>query len=164
MDVILVIGFLLVILTAVMLSRRPHRPPAAPTRLKSAPPYPGALFGAEVSPESAPADESGAEESAGAVVDDWREALARGSAAEALQRAARAGDAGVYREAIEAALAAWRGGQLPQLPAARLCALIESHYWEIAPGAGGAGASYVLKRVIAEARRELAAAQRRAPN
>ena len=99
MSLVLIIGFLFLVLTALMLSRRP------PGRR-------GAL----------------------------RRRFAAGK---------RASDADFYREAVEAALGAWRAGRLPQLTAVRLGELIESHYWKVAPGARRSGAGYVLKRALA---------------
>jgi len=74
--------------------------------------------------------------------------------------AALADDAAVFNRAINAARSAWREGRIEKVSAKELLDLIESAYWLIASDVRSSGAGFLLKQVIADVRRALAAANR----
>lgn len=96
-----------------------------------------------------------------ALISVCERAPGRSAIAEMLRTAALTDDATVFQKAVEAALAHWRQGRA-QMTAEKLHLLIESQYWTLAPEARRSGAGFILKRSLIRARRELAAAARRA--
>lgn len=77
---------------------------------------------------------------------------------EVLHFAALSDDAAVFQQTVCATLTAWRQGQLTWASPHNLRALIESEYWLLSPEARRTGAGFLLKRMLVEVRRELAAA------
>lgn len=92
------------------------------------------------------------------VMETWKRAPDRRSTIEMLHLAALADHAETYSRAVDLTLAAWRSGRLSEFKPPALLALIESQYWELAAAARRGGAAFALKRQLAHARRELAAA------
>ena len=96
---------------------------------------------------------------AGQVMETWKQTPDQRSTVQMLHVAALADDVETYATAVAQALAMWRGGRLATVKPQALLALIESQYWEIAAAARRGGAAFALKRQLAQARRELAAAR-----
>jgi hypothetical protein len=90
-------------------------------------------------------------------IESWKTSPDRNSTAKMLHIAALAGDANVYRAAIETAYQFWRDRKLEQISAIELRQLIESEFWILAPAVRNSGAGFVLKRKLAQLRRKLAA-------
>jgi len=92
------------------------------------------------------------------VMETWKRAPDRRSTIQMLHVAALADDAETYAKAVDLTLAVWRSGQLAEFKPQALLELVESQYWELATEARRGGAAFALKRQLAHARRELAAA------
>ena len=92
--------------------------------------------------------------------ESWETAPDRNSTAKMLHVAALAGDANLYQRAIETAYQFWREGRLQGISPDELRQLIESEFWILAPPVRNSGAGFVLKRKLAQLRRQLAAAAR----
>jgi hypothetical protein len=92
------------------------------------------------------------------LIESWQTAPDRNSTAKMLHVAARANDAGVYQTAIETSYQFWRARKLPGIHADELRQLIESEFWILAPEVRNSGAGFVLKRKLAQLRRQLVAA------
>jgi hypothetical protein len=90
-------------------------------------------------------------------IESWKASPDRNSTAEMLHVAALASNANVYRAAIETAYQFWRDRRLQQISAIELRQLIESEFWILAPAVRNSGAGFVLKRKLAQLRRQLAA-------
>jgi hypothetical protein len=173
MSLILFISFLLLAVLAFILYRWPRKSFNTKLTSRAAPRLFDGLFGA---PENLPREEdmstaqlreqarliSLRSEVTGALIEEWKSAPGQQTLAEMIHFAARADDAVIFQEAVEAAMSCWRAGGLPQMSGAQLLALLESAYWLIAPEARSSGAGFVLKRTLVEVRRELSAANRRA--
>jgi hypothetical protein len=93
-----------------------------------------------------------------AVIESWEESPDRHATAKALHFAALSDDAGLYRETIENALQLWREGKLSDITATELRALFDGEFWILSSRSRSSGAGFVLKQVLADARRELEAA------
>lgn len=90
-------------------------------------------------------------------IESWKHTPDRNSTMKMLHVAALAGNAGVYQAAIETAYQFWRDRRLQQISADELRQLIESEFWLLAPAVRNSGAGFVLKRKLAQLRRQLAA-------
>jgi hypothetical protein len=95
-----------------------------------------------------------------AVISTWRHSPDRSSTATALHLAALANDAALYQSTVEAALDFWRRGLLAGVSAAELRALFDGEFWVLSAPTRSSGAGFVLKRTLANARRELETAMR----
>ena len=93
-----------------------------------------------------------------AVTASWEKSPDRHATSKALHFAALSDDAGLYRETIENALQLWREGKLSDLTATELRALFDGEFWILSSRSRSSGAGFVLKQVLADARRELEAA------
>jgi hypothetical protein len=91
-------------------------------------------------------------------IDHWRRAPDRNSTAQMLHVAALSGDANTYQTAIETSYQLWRDRSLTGVNADELRQLIESEFWILAPAVRNSGAGFVLKRKLAQLRRQLVAA------
>lgn len=91
-------------------------------------------------------------------IESWKLAPDRNSTARMLHVAALAGDAGIYQTAIETAYQFWRNRRLTGISPDELRQLIESEFWILAPPVRNSGAGFVLKRKLAQLRRQLVAA------
>jgi len=92
---------------------------------------------------------------ANAAVTAWQNAPSRQSTAKALHFAALSDDADLYGHAIERALELWRAGRLANVSADELRALFDGEFWILSARTRSSGAGFVLKRTLADARREL---------
>lgn len=95
-----------------------------------------------------------------AVINSWRNSPDRSSTATALHLAALADDAALYRSTVETALDFWRRGSLPTVSAPELRALFDGEFWVLSAQTRSSGTGFVLKRTLANARRELETAMR----
>jgi hypothetical protein len=77
-----------------------------------------------------------------------------------LHVAALSGDANLYQTAIETAYQFWRERRLTEISADELRQLMESEFWILAPIVRNSGAGFVLKRKLAQLRRQLVAASK----
>ena len=91
-------------------------------------------------------------------IESWKRAPDRNGTAKMLHVAALANDAGIYQTAIETSYQFWRNQRLTGLSADELRQLIESEFWILAPTVRNSGAGFVLKRKLAQLRRQLVAA------
>ena len=90
-----------------------------------------------------------------AVLDSWKRAPDRNSTAKALHVVAMADDAEIYQSTVEAALNYWRDGKLADVSPLELQALFDGEFWVLSSRTRSTGAGFVLKRTLANARREL---------
>ena len=95
-----------------------------------------------------------------AVLGAWERAPDRASTARALRVAALSDDAQLFGRAVESALRLRREGKLADVRPEDLAALFESEFWLLSSEARSSGAGFVLKRTLADARRELLAPPR----
>ncbi|HXM34694.1 MAG TPA: hypothetical protein VN920_05875 [Pyrinomonadaceae bacterium] len=93
-----------------------------------------------------------------AVLASWQKTPDRSSTTKTLHIAAMADDAELYRSAVEAVLKSWRAGQLVDVSPLELKALFDGEFWVLSSGTRNSGAGFVLKRTLANARRELGSA------
>jgi hypothetical protein len=92
---------------------------------------------------------------ANAAVTAWQNAPSRQGTAKALHFAALSDDADLYGHTIERALELWRAGRLANVSADELRALFDGEFWILSARTRSSGAGFVLKRTLANARREL---------
>ncbi|HKC84916.1 MAG TPA: hypothetical protein VKG02_03005 [Blastocatellia bacterium] len=85
----------------------------------------------------------------------------RSSLVRALHLAALSDDAAVFKRAVETASNLLGEGRLPQVSAEDFLAAVEGAYWLIDAEVRSSGSGFLLKRLIADVRRGLAAASRR---
>lgn len=90
-----------------------------------------------------------------AVLDSWQKTPDRNSTARALHFAALADDAQLYQSAVEATLKYWQAGKLANVSPRELQALFDGEFWVLSSRTRGSGAGFILKRTLANARREL---------
>jgi hypothetical protein len=90
----------------------------------------------------------------------YQDSIDRGSLADMLHLSALTGDTEFYNRTIEIVMLEWREGRVSKTSAAEFLATIESGYWLISSEARLSGSGFILKKAIAEVRRELAAAAR----
>jgi hypothetical protein len=90
-----------------------------------------------------------------AFVRSWESSPTRSSTATSLHIAALTDDAKVYQSTVEKALRLWRQGLLPDVSAVELKALFDGEFWVLSARTRSSGAGFVLKRNLANARREL---------
>jgi len=91
-------------------------------------------------------------------IDSYKRAPDRNSTAKTLHLAALCDDAAIYQAAVEAVLKFWRDGRLPEVSAPELRAVLEGEFWILSAPTRSSGAGFLLKRTLADARRELEAA------
>jgi hypothetical protein len=95
-----------------------------------------------------------------AVIKSWKNSPERSSTATTLHITALADDAVLYQSVADAALNFWRQGLLPDVSAAELRALFDGEFWVLSTRTRNSGAGFILKRSLANARRELETAMR----
>ena len=78
-----------------------------------------------------------------------------------LHLAALSDDAAVFKRAVEVALNLFGEGRLPGLSAEEFLTTVESAYWLIEAEVRSSGSGFLLKRLVVDVRRGLAAASRR---
>jgi hypothetical protein len=89
------------------------------------------------------------------IIELWKADPKQFSLAQMFYVAALTDDVTIYQRAIEVTLRVWRDGGLSRIAAEDLRAMIESHYWLIAPEARNSGAGFELKQTISALPREL---------
>lgn len=90
-----------------------------------------------------------------AAVAAWSNAPSRQGTAKALHFAALSDDAECFGQTIELALELWRAEKLADVSADELKALFDGEFWILSARTRSSGAGFVLKRTLADARREL---------
>jgi len=93
-----------------------------------------------------------------AVIEAWHKSPDRNGTTKALHFAALSDNADLYRETVESALQLWREHKLSDVSAVELRALFDGEFWILSSRSRSSGAGFVLKRTLADARRELEAA------
>jgi hypothetical protein len=88
-------------------------------------------------------------------IESWKSEPDRNLTAKMLHIAALSGSASLYQTAIETAYQFWRTRRLIGINADELRQLIESEFWILAPAVRNSGAGFVLKRKLAQLRRQL---------
>ena len=95
------------------------------------------------------------------MIERWNESLDQLSLVDLLHLAALSDDAAVFKRAVEVSVKRFGEGRLPQVSAKDFLATVESAYWLMATEVRSSGSGFLLKQLIADVRRELAAAPRR---
>ena len=95
-----------------------------------------------------------------ALISSWKVSPGRSSTATTLHLTALADDADLYQSTVDAALGFWRQGLLANVSAAELKALFDGEFWVLSAQTRSSGAGFILKRKLANARRELETAMR----
>jgi hypothetical protein len=90
-----------------------------------------------------------------AIIESWKLAPDRGGTAKMLHLVARSDDARIYQRAVELAFQSWLDGRVQDLTATELRTLADGEYWTLSQPVRSSGAGFVLKRKLAEVRREL---------
>ncbi|HBB95248.1 MAG TPA: hypothetical protein DC054_07635 [Blastocatellia bacterium] len=93
-----------------------------------------------------------------AVIASWQKLPNRSGTIKALHFAALSNNADLFRETVEQALQLWREGKLTGISAIEMRALFEGEFWILSSHSRRSGAGFILKRTLANARRELEAA------
>jgi hypothetical protein len=100
-------------------------------------------------------------EFAATMIEQWRGSLDQRSLVDLLQLAALSDDVTVFKRAVRIAQERFNEGRIPRITATDFLAAVESAYWLFATEVRYSGSGFTLKQLIAEVRRELAAAPRR---
>lgn len=100
-------------------------------------------------------------EFAATMIGQWSESLDQRSFVDMLYLAALSDDVAIFKRAVEVSMKRFGAGRLPQVSARDFIATVESAYWLVATEVRYSGSGFLLKRLIADVRRELAAAPRR---
>ena len=95
-----------------------------------------------------------------AVIKSWKDSPDRSSTATTLHLTALADDANLYQSTVETALHLWHQRMLADISASELRALFDGEFWVLSANTRNSGAGFVLKRSLANARRELETAMR----
>jgi hypothetical protein len=100
-------------------------------------------------------------EFAAMMIEQWSKSLDQRSLVDMLQLAALSDDVAVFKRAVRIALERFSEGRIPRITATDFLATVESAYWLFTTEVRYSGSGFTLKQLIAEVRRELAAAPRR---
>jgi len=95
---------------------------------------------------------------AASVIASYKRAPDRNSTAKTLHIAALSDDPVVYQNAVEVVMRFWRTGQLNEISATELRSILDGEFWILSSATRSSGAGFLLKRTLANARRELEAA------
>ncbi|HBB89196.1 MAG TPA: hypothetical protein DC047_16445 [Blastocatellia bacterium] len=95
---------------------------------------------------------------AASLIASYARAPDRNATAKTLHIAALSDDAVVYQSAVEVALQFWRAGRLVDVSALELRSILDGEFWILSSATKSSGAGFLLKRTLANARRELEAA------
>jgi len=95
---------------------------------------------------------------AASVIASYKRAPDRNSTAKTLHIAALSDDPVIYQNAVEAVMQFWRTGQLIEVSATELRSILDGEFWILSSATRSSGAGFLLKRTLANARRELEAA------
>ena len=93
-----------------------------------------------------------------AAIASWQKLPDRSGTTRALHFAALSNNPDLFRETIEQALQLWREEKLIGISAIELRALFDGEFWILSSHSRRSGAGFILKRTLANARRELEAA------
>jgi hypothetical protein len=93
-----------------------------------------------------------------AIIASWEQAPTRSSTAKTLHIAALSDDPDIYRSTVEVALRFWRADKIPEMSPLELRALFDGEFWVLSSRSRSSGSGFLLKRTLANARRELEAA------
>lgn len=99
-------------------------------------------------------------EFASRMIEQYQPELGPGAFTTMLYLAALSDNAEVYRHAVEIAREHFKQGRIPRLQRGDFIATVENGYWLISAETRYSGSGFTLKQLIAEVRRELAAATR----
>lgn len=100
-------------------------------------------------------------EFAAMMIERFKESPDQLSFVRALHLAALSDDAAIFKRAIDVAWKLFYERRLPRISAEDFLATVESAYWLIEAEVRSSGSGFLLKQLIADVRRELAAASRR---
>ncbi|HKX28044.1 MAG TPA: hypothetical protein VJ302_10150 [Blastocatellia bacterium] len=92
------------------------------------------------------------------MIEVYGQSLDRSSLVEMVHLSGLSDDPATFEQAVDLAFARWREGKLPEVSAADLRTVVESAYWLLTDEVRFSGSGFLVKRVIANLRRELAAA------
>ena len=95
---------------------------------------------------------------AASVIASYKRAPDRNSTAKTLHIAALSDDPVIYQNAVEVVMQFWRTGQLDGVSATELRSILDGEFWILSSATRSSGAGFLLKRTLANARRELEAA------
>ena len=95
---------------------------------------------------------------AASVIASYKSAPDRNSTAKTLHIAALSDDPVIYQNAVEVVMQFWRTGQLDGVSATELRSILDGEFWILSSATRSSGAGFLLKRTLANARRELEAA------
>jgi hypothetical protein len=95
------------------------------------------------------------------MIGQWSRSLDQRSFADMLCLAALSGEVAVFKRAVEVSMKRFGEGHLPQLSSRDFLETVESAYWLAPSEVRYSGSGFLLKRLIVDVRRELAAAPRR---
>jgi hypothetical protein len=97
-------------------------------------------------------------EFAGRMIEIYGRSADQSALAEMIYLSALSDDATTFEQALRVGFRQWREGRWPHVSAADFQALAESAYWLITAEVRASGSGFMIKQVIANLRRELAAA------
>ena len=92
-------------------------------------------------------------------IDSTKRIRDRHATAKIVHLAALSNNAEVYQTAVETAIEFWRSGSLADVSPQELRAILEGEFWLLSSHERSSGAGFILKRTLANARRELEAVQ-----
>lgn len=92
------------------------------------------------------------------MIEVWDRMLDQKSLVDMVYLSALSDDAAIFQHAVELALKRWHEGKLRGVSAKDFLAIVESAYWLIAVEVRNSGSGFLIKKVIVDLRRELAAA------
>lgn len=91
-------------------------------------------------------------------IQSWRSTPDRDSTTKMLHVAALSDDAEIYNVAVEEAVRAWRQRHITGMSGLELRAVLDGEFWILSTRTRNSGPGFLLKRTLANARRELDAA------
>jgi len=100
-------------------------------------------------------------EFAATMIGHWGKSLDQRSFADMLYLAALSDDVAIFKRAVKFSAQRFGAGRLSQVSAKDFLATVESAYWLVATEVRYSGSGFLLKQLIADVRRELAAGPRR---
>jgi hypothetical protein len=95
------------------------------------------------------------------MIDIWSQTPDQKYLVEMIYFSALSDDAQVFQHAVELALRQWHEGELRDVSAKDFLSVVESAYWLITAEVRNSGSGFLIKKVIVDLRRELAAPSRR---
>jgi len=95
------------------------------------------------------------------MIGQWGKSLDQRSFADMIHLAALSDDVAIFKRAVEVSMKRFFEGHLPHVSSKDFLATVESAYWMVATEVRYSGSGFLLKQLIADIRRKLAAASRR---